>query len=256
MRFTVTASSVTDNSQTATSKWPHAAVFDCDGLLVDSAHCWERAYATIAAARGRCLDDIQLDRLLGASVARAALLLSADLGEPVGIAELRSALGERFAADPPQALPGARELVAELAARMSLGVASNGPREIVVDALEHLGMREAFSTIVSAEDTARDKPDPDVYLAACRQLAVSPPDAVAFEDSALGARAARSAGLVVVVVPSAPGAPLDADLTVPSLADERLRAFLRVGSDPEGIAPRATAVDVDGGHAAEAPAEV
>lgn len=211
-------------------KNPHAAVFDCDGLLVDSAHCWERAYARVAVARGRSLHDIRLERLLGASVSRAASLVSRDLGEQVSARELRAVLDESFAADPPEALPGARELVADLAAHMPLGVASNGPRDVVLAVLDQLGVREAFSAIVSAEETERDKPDPDVYLEACRRLAVAPCDAVAFEDSALGARAARSAGLVVVIVPSAPGPHVDADLVVPSLGDARLRAFLGVAA--------------------------
>jgi HAD superfamily hydrolase (TIGR01509 family) len=231
MRFTVTSSSVTNNSQQAISKAgrsPLAAVFDCDGLLVDSAHCWERAYATVAAARGRSLDEIELDRLLGASVPRAASLVSGDLGERVGEAELRAALDASFAADPPEALPGACELVAELTDRLPLGVASNAPLEIVAGVLERLGIRDAFSAIVSADETARDKPDPDVYLEACRRLAVAPRDTVAFEDSALGTRAARAAGLFVVVVGSAPGPGVDADLAVRSLADGRLRELLGV----------------------------
>lgn len=209
-------------------KTPHAAVFDCDGLLVDSAHCWERAYAKVAAARGRSLDDIRLERLLGASVARAASLVSRDLGEHVSTRELRAALDERFATDPPEALPGACELIGDLAARMPLGVASNGPLDIVLAVLDQLGVRDCFAAVVSAEETERDKPEPDVYLEACRQLAVAPGDAVAFEDSPLGARSARSAGLFVVVVPSAPGPQVDADLIVPSLSDARLRAFLGV----------------------------
>ena len=232
MRFMVTTTAVTDNSQ-GFAKRPHAAVFDCDGLLVDSAHCWERAYAEVAASRGRSLDDIRLERLLGASVVRAASLVSQDLGDRVSTGELRAALDEAFAADPPEALPGACELIADLAPCMPLGVASNAPRDIVLAVLDRLGVREAFSAIVSAEQTARDKPDPDVYLEACRQLAVAPCDAVAFEDSALGAQAARSAGLVLVLVPSAHGPHVDADLIVPSLSDARLRAFLGVdASEP------------------------
>lgn len=229
MGFTVTSSSVTNNSQPAqraVAKNPHAAVFDCDGLLVDSAHCWERAYASVAADRGRSLDDIRLERLLGASVARAAALVSEDLGAQVSTGELRGALDESFAADPPEALPGACELIADLAARMPLGVASNGPRDIVLAVLDQLGVRETLSAIVSAEETGRDKPEPDVYLEACRRLAVAPCEAVAFEDSALGAQAARSAGLVVVLVPAVPGLDVDADLVVPSLNDPCLRAFL------------------------------
>lgn len=260
MRFTVTSSSVTNNSQPAhgdVGKRPQAAVFDCDGLLVDSQRCWEAAYADVAAARGRSLGDVGLARLLGASVARAAVLLGQDLGEPIDADEVRRALDARFAADPPEALPGARELVGELAERIPLAVASNGPRELVLGVLEALGLDEAFAAVVSAEQTARDKPAPDVYLEACRRLAVAPCDAVALEDSALGAQAARSAGLALVLVPPPAAPPVDADLVVARLDDPRVRAFLGVGlSDPDRVAPCAAAVGVDDGHAAEAPVEV
>jgi len=258
MRFTVSSSLVTNNSQVprvAGAKSPQAAVFDCDGLLVDSQHCWERAYAQVAAARGHSLDGIRLERLLGASVAIAARVLGEELGQPVSERELRGALADQFAAAPPRALRGACELVAELSARMPLGVASNGPRDVVVGVLEQLGLRAAFTAVMSAEETAGDKPAPYVYLAACRQLGVAPACAVALEDSPLGARAARTAGLALVLVTPDPPLGADADLVVPSLDDDRLRAFLGL-SDPDRIAPRAAAVGVDERHAAEAPAEV
>ncbi len=257
MRFTVTSTPVTNNSQPLTKK-PQAAVFDCDGLLVDSQRCWEQAYARVATARGRSLDDVGLGRLLGASVRGAAARLSEDLAQPVGEPELRAALAASFADDPPEALPGACELVARLASRMPLAVASNGPRDVVADALERIGVLEAFATVVSAEETGHEKPEPHVYLEACRRLAVAPGDAVALEDSPLGARAARAAGLLVVLVPSDRRADAAADLVVPSLADDRVLALLGLDppSGPDRVAPGATAVAVDDGHAAEAPAEV
>jgi len=238
MEFTVTTTSVTNNSQALTKK-PQGAVFDCDGLLVDSQICWERAYARVAAARDRPLDDVRLDRLLGASVAGAAALVSEDLGEPVGAEDLLAALADSFAAEPPAPLPGARELIADLAVRMPLGVASNGPREIVLTVLDQLDVRELLCAVVSADEVACDKPAPDVYLEACRRLAVAPGDAVAFEDSPLGAQAARRAGLFVIAVPSIPGTQLDADLTVPSLDDPSLRTLL--GLDADEPAPSAVA---------------
>jgi HAD superfamily hydrolase (TIGR01509 family) len=236
-------------------KTPRAAVFDCDGLLVDSQHCWERAYAKVAADRGRSLEDIRLERLLGASVAIAARVLGDELGEPVSRQAVRTALEESFALDPPAALPGACELVAELSAQMPLGVASNGPRDVVAGVLERLGMRAAFTAVVSAEETAHEKPEPHVYLEACRRLGAAPAGTVALEDSPLGAQAARAAGLTLVLVTPQPDPGVDADLVVPSLDDVRLRAFLGL-SGPDRIAPRPAAVGVDDRHAAEAPAEV
>jgi HAD superfamily hydrolase (TIGR01509 family) len=206
--------------------WPRAAVFDCDGLLIDSAACWERAYTTVAAQHGRTLTSLDLTALAGASVARAAAQLSRALDLHVDEADLRCALRDAVTALSPQPMLGAHRLVAALAPHMALAVATNGPRDIVCRMLEGVRIDHAFSTVVSAEETPADKPAPDVYLEACRRLGVAASDAIALEDSPLGAQAARAAGLVVIAVPFARGLAIDADLIVPRLSDPRLYEYL------------------------------
>jgi beta-phosphoglucomutase-like phosphatase (HAD superfamily) len=109
---------------------------------------------------------------------------------------------------------------------MPLAVATNGPADIVNAILDDMGFGEFMEDVVSGEDAGADKPAPDVYLEACRRLDADPSDAIAFEDSPLGATAARRAGLFVVAVPSAPGMTIDADLVVSRLDDVRLLDYL------------------------------
>jgi HAD superfamily hydrolase (TIGR01509 family) len=224
--FTVTTDLVTDNSQVLGGWRPRAAVFDFDGVLVDSAQCWEQAYAAIARQRGRTLEDVDLAALTGASIDQAAAALGAAFGAPVAVSELERALQDRFAATAPRVLPGARELVAALTAAVPLAVATNGPPELVGDALVRTGLRPAFGAVVSAQDAGAAKPDPAVYLEACRRCAVAPEAAIAFEDSAVGARAARTAGMMVVLVGPEPDPEADADLTVSGLDDPALASLL------------------------------
>jgi HAD superfamily hydrolase (TIGR01509 family) len=212
----------------ASNDWPQAAVFDCDGLLVDSAACWEHAYRRIADIYDGSLEDVDLDSLAGASVAIAAAALGRVFGVPVAEQTLRRALLESFSDVSPPALPGVQAIVAGLGERMPLAVASNAPLEIVIGVLERLGVLDAFEAVVSAEETAAHKPAPDVYLEACRRLDVCPSDAVAFEDSDLGARAARSAGMLVVGVSAATELRIDADLRVSRLDDVRLIRYLNL----------------------------
>lgn len=214
----------------STHGWPRAAVFDCDGLLVDSAGCWERAYARLAQAHDRPLNGLDRTALAGASVAGAAAILGPHLGITVDERQLRRLLVESFAAAPPRAMAGARWLVTTLAARIPVGVASNAPLEIVDTILRQLELRALLGAVVSAEQTAAHKPAPDVYVEACRRLGVAPSDAIAFEDSPAGARAARAAGLVVVAVPSAPRLAIDADLRVSRLDHPQLIAYLGLGA--------------------------
>jgi HAD superfamily hydrolase (TIGR01509 family) len=206
----------------ASGTWPQAAVFDCDGLLIDTAECWREAFVRTLHLDGRELDAHTLQRLNGASVRSAAEILD------VSPLALRVELDEAFQRTELAALPGAALLTERLQARMPLAVATNGPGDLVGRALERVRLRNAFAAVVSAETQARDKPAPDVYLAACAQLDVDPSDAIAFEDSAVGAQAARRAGLTVVLVPSNPRERIDADLRVPRLDDDRLASLLRL----------------------------
>jgi HAD superfamily hydrolase (TIGR01509 family) len=208
------------------SAWPRAAVFDCDGLLLDSTHCWHRAYREFARRDDRVLSDRQLASLAGASVAGAAIRLSELLATQVSEIELRSLVRESFELEPPIELPGARSLVTTLTEEMPVGIASNGPPDVLERLFSDLGLTDMLETVVSAEDCPADKPAPDVYLEACRRLSVCPSDAIAFEDSALGARAARDAGLFVVAIPSVKGIRIESDLSFPRLDDPRLLRFL------------------------------
>jgi HAD superfamily hydrolase (TIGR01509 family) len=211
-------------------------VFDCDGLLMASTACWTRAYAVLAENAGRRISESMLSALAGASVVGAAKRLSRELGCAVSADDMRRALAIAIASDPPQPLPGAQALTGALAAHLPLAVATNGPADLVVGMLERAGLAARFQTIVSAEDTAADKPAPDVYLEACRRLGVHPSDAVAFEDSPRGVRSAQRAGLTVVGVPSERGTRLDVDLAVGRLDDPRLVSWLGLAGDPRSWA--------------------
>jgi HAD superfamily hydrolase (TIGR01509 family) len=219
-----------------TPAWPRAAVFDCDGLLVDSAPCWHDAYRAVVRDHGLSLDGVDVAALAGASVAAAATTLSTWLDVDISDGALRSALRDSFVDRPPRSLPGAASLIGALSRRMPLAVASNAPADILTEVLARLGAHSAVSVVVSAEEIEAPKPAPDVYLEACRRLGVEPCDAIAFEDSVVGARAATTAGLVVVGVPSARGLRLDADLVVSRLDDPQLLHMLRV--DTNGQARR------------------
>lgn len=212
-------------------------MFDCDGLLVDTGRCWQAAYHAAAVAVETSLDGIDLAPLDGASVSSAAEILGGMLGCPVPERLLRSALLETLSTFTPQAMPGAKRLLAMLEGRLPLAVASNAPADAVSIALRRTGLRSFLPVVVSAEEAGAGKPKPDVYLEACRRLAVDPSDAIAFEDSAVGASAAQAAGLTVVVVSHVPAAQALGDL-VTARVDDRpvLEMFGLDGASGDGLA--------------------
>jgi beta-phosphoglucomutase-like phosphatase (HAD superfamily) len=97
-----------------------------------------------------------------------------------------------------------------------------GPKE------KQLARRDCWSceVIVSADDVARAKPAPDLYLTACARLGAEPARSVAFEDSRTGVVSALAAQMFVVGVPSTPGGLLDAHVAYDSLAHAELRTWM------------------------------
>ncbi len=212
-------------------QWPVAAIFDCDGLLLDTSELWRSAYERVLEEQGRTLQDQAIAALHGASVGGAARALD------VPQARLQAALEAAFATAAPSPLPGVRKLLDTLGSRLRLAVATNGPAQAIESALRAAGLLEYFDEILSPEQQLRPKPAPDVYLAACEALQVDPSDAIAFEDSAVGVTSARRAGLVVVYVPSSAPEATDADLQARRLDDAPLLSLLGCSTDqahPDG----------------------
>jgi HAD superfamily hydrolase (TIGR01509 family) len=76
-----------------------------------------------------------------------------------------------------------------------MAVASGGQRRMVEKTLSQIGVLDWFPVVVTAEDTRRHKPEPDVFLEAARRLGVEPATCTVYEDTDLGLEAARRAGM-------------------------------------------------------------
>jgi HAD superfamily hydrolase (TIGR01509 family) len=203
-----------------------ALVFDFDGLILDTESSLIGAYADVHAAHGVPFDRALFLRNVGHAdysfdpwhafekradrvaleAERRSQNLARDVDLPVlpGVAAL---------------LDGARD------AGLRLGLASNSRHPHVEGHLRRLGLRDHFSLIACREDAAAPKPEPDLYRLVLNHLEVAGKDAVAFEDSNTGARAARRAGLWVVAVPNASSAHHDftpAHVCLKSLAETNI----------------------------------
>lgn len=199
------------------------AVFDFDGLLVDSEPGWGRAEARLLARRGHVMTDEDRAATVGRSPGQSIVTYVARMGlGPDAIpglhAELLDLARDEYLAG--FALQdGAADLLALLHPAMPIALASNTGRTLIDLALATTLLAGFFDAIVTADDVEHHKPAPDLYLLACKRLGVRPADAIAFEDSIVGVHSARAAGLTVVAVPNLPGPAFAiADLVVDSLA--------------------------------------
>lgn len=96
---------------------------------------------------------------------------------------------------------GVRRLLAELAERgVRLAVATTGSRAWVEPVLALAAVGVAFEVVVTGDEVAARKPDPEAFVVALDRLGLAPGEAVAVEDSANGLRSAAGAGLACAVV--------------------------------------------------------
>lgn len=121
-------------------------------------------------------------------------------------------------------VPGAVEFVKSSAVPMAIG--SNAERLNIDFTLNRAGLSQAFRGIVSGDEVARPKPNPDVYLTAAAMLKTSPADCVVFEDSPTGVSAARAAGMRVVGVDTGRVNLQNVDVRIDDFHDPRLRTWL------------------------------
>jgi len=182
-----------------------AYIFDLDGTLVDTMPSHFVAWTEIARRHGLQFPEARFYSLGGVPTAKIAAMLIAEAGltlDPVAVALEK----EQMYYDSLAAGGGVQPIavVMEIARRHRgqgpLAIASGSVRRLVTRTLEALGISDWFDTIVAAEDTARHKPEPDVFLEAARRLGVDPAHCTVYEDTDIGLEAARRAGMKAVDV--------------------------------------------------------
>lgn len=220
---------------------PRAVAFDCDGTLVDSEAGYALAQRELFARRGMTFDHEHEHALFGRAMPDKAALLAAFFGEHGNEAAIDAELTVLAAgaiAATATSMPGARDLVEAARATVPIALVSNSPRALIDASLASAGLAGLFTVIIAADTAPRPKPAPDPYLAACTRLGVIPALTLAVEDSAVGLRSARAAGLTTLAVPSLADQELDADATIHSLLDPEFTGWV------QGWAPRPSRAEV------------
>ena len=183
---------------------PAAVLFDLDGTLVNSEPLNVEAVILAVRHLGRELDAEDRQFIIGHAWSEIHARFCQRLGLTVSRAELIAAtVAERrelLRSRPLPVLPGAVELVRRLAPRAPLAVVTGSSRAEAHDAIESLGLLDAFAFVLAAEDYARGKPDPEPYRSAIERLGVAPRESLVLEDATPGIQSARAAGARVIGV--------------------------------------------------------
>ena len=175
-------------------------IFDCDGVLVDSELLANAALAELMSALGHPMATAEaIETFAGRSLRDVLASAEALLGCPIP-ADLGAQAGrlllERFRREL-KAVAGVREAIAAL--DYPRCVASSSTRERITLSLEVTGLAPLFGgNVFSADQVARGKPEPDLFLAAAHALGAAPARSIVIEDSLLGIQAALAAGMQAI----------------------------------------------------------
>jgi HAD superfamily hydrolase (TIGR01509 family) len=214
-----------------------ALIFDFDGLILDTETPEYQVWQSIYREHGFELPHEEWGKIIGgygASNFDAAEYLTTLVQGQLDSVSLRDRhrLESQAIIHAQATLPGVMDYIHE-AKRLSLklAIASSSPHSWVDTHAERLGILAYFDKVICRDDVppGRTKPYPDLFLAALDQLNVRKEEAIVFEDSPNGVRAAQSAGLFVVAVPNTVTSLLaidGANLTLTSLSDLSLHELL------------------------------
>ena len=185
---------------------PGALIFDCDGTLADTMPTHYQAWQRTLAPLGAVFPLERFYGLAGVPTPTIAGLLASEYGLAVAAGELARRKEAAYLEMVETVQPFAEVVALAAAARgvLPMAVASGSHRSLVLGTLGAIGITDWFGAIVAAEDTARHKPEPDVFLEAARRLGVLPPACLVLEDADLGLEAARRAGMRAIDVRVAP----------------------------------------------------
>jgi beta-phosphoglucomutase len=214
-----------------------AVIFDFNGIIVDDEPIHFRLFQKVLGEEGIVLTEAAYyARYLGFDDRGAFSFAYGEHHRPLNDAKLAELI-DRKAHYYQEAIrnhvaifPGVKPLLAELAKSVPLAVASGALRQEIQTILSTTGLMDYFAIIVSAEDVARGKPEPDIFLKALASLnaknggAIQARECVVIEDSKEGIKGARAAGMKCLAVTNSHPPELlhEANAIVKSLEEVRL----------------------------------
>lgn len=183
---------------------PHikGLVFDCDGTLADTMPLHWHAWQIVTQRHGLHFPEDRFYSFGGVPSRDILKLLAQEQGRSLD--HIAVAHEKEATYIPLITQAGPIHAVVKIAranhGKIPMAVASGGTQQIIVQVLEHLKIRQLFDAVVTSEMVKNQKPAPDIFLEAARQIGVEPKFCRAYEDTELGLTAIRAAGMEAVDV--------------------------------------------------------
>lgn len=180
-----------------------AIIFDCDGVIIDSEYLFLENTINFLKKRNIHQNISDVTKYIGLPLDTIIKMIIAEyeLKDSVEFVE-QYFQSEDVVYNHPEKLKILNNLnmFLEWAKNNNIvcAIASSSPKDYVERVVTILGIKKYFKTIVTIEDVKYGKPFPDVYIEACKRLNIKFDEAVAIEDSPVGIKAAKTAGLYTI----------------------------------------------------------
>lgn len=182
-----------------------AALFDLDGVIVDTAKYHYLAWKELAEELGIDFSETDNERLKGVSRMKSLEILleigrlKVDEACKQAWAEKKNQRYVEFieTMNESEILPGVREalvMLQEKGIKIAICSASKNARLIV----KRVGFEDMFEAVIDGNQVAQAKPDPEVFLLGAKSIGAAQQDCVVFEDSQAGIQAAKAAGMYAI----------------------------------------------------------
>ncbi len=181
-------------------------IFDWDGTLADS---WQAILASFHGALQEVVDvdvdDEFIERRIGVGAAwtfreilhSKGLIVKDEVIKRLVAVKVRIAIEETGKV---KLFPGAKELLEALDGKVKMGLASMNNRPILNRLISSLDVGRFFDAVVTVDEVAKSKPDPEIFLKTAEKLEAAPKGCVVLEDSIFGVKAAKAGGMACIAV--------------------------------------------------------
>jgi sugar-phosphatase len=196
-----------------------AVLFDLDGVLADSTRAVDREWREWAARKG-----VDGDAIMAIAHGVRTIEVIRRVAPHLDAEAEASAIEDHEAHDQHGVvvMPGAAELVGSIPMGC-WGVVTSGSRLLATNRLRHCGL-PLPEALISADEVARGKPDPEPYLLGAEKLKIPPTECLVIEDAPAGIQSACAGGMKVIGITSTYDAHVikNADAVVAGLAQIRV----------------------------------
>lgn len=184
------------------------ALFDWDGVIIDSHNQHEKSWSKLAEEENEMLPDNFFKMTFGM---RNENIIPNFFGNWIDVTnqEEVTRLADRkeeiyreiIISDGIEPLPGVRDLLQSLRSEeIACSIASSTPIANIETVMGMIGLSDYFDAITAAEDVSNGKPNPEVFLKAAEKIKVDPKYCVVFEDAHVGIEAGLAANMQVIAV--------------------------------------------------------